>query len=313
MEKTVFLFPGQGSQHVGMGQDIYQEFDYVRELFDMAEEITKINLSRLCFKGPMEELTQTVNLQPAVMVVSLSFLIALEKEGFSPETAAGHSLGEYGALAATHIVSKQDAISLINMRGRLMNRESTRHQGAMHAIIGLDIDRVRELVAQVQKEGIVSVANHNTEQQIVITGSPGPVEKVSGLASAKGAKSIPLKVSGAWHSELIKGAEAEFRKFLEDIPFQIPTFPVVHNYTADFSPSDVTEIKEIMVKQLCNPVKWYDSVRLLMDHEIKNFVEIGPGKVLTGLVKKILPKEYPGNIFSINNLKTLENFLNILS
>ncbi len=313
MEKTVFLFPGQGSQSVGMGQDIYQEFDFVRELFDMAEEVTKINLSRLCFKGPMTELTRTVNLQPAIMIVSLSFLTILEKEGFLPDTAAGHSLGEYGALATAEIVSKNDAMRLIHMRGQLMHRESTRHDGAMHAIIGLGIDTVRKLVKQVQKEGIVSVANHNTQQQIVITGSPDPVAKVSSLAAAKGAKSIPLKVSGAWHSELIKGAEEEFQKFLKTFSFQPPKLPVVHNYTADFSPSDTSEIKNIMLKQLCNPVKWYDSVCLLMDHKIKNFVEIGPGKVLTGLVKKIMPRQYAGNTFFINNLKTLENFLNAVS
>ena len=309
MDKTVFLFPGQGSQYIGMGEDIYKEFDFVRELFDMAEETTKINLSRICFKGSMEELTRTVNLQPAILVVSLAFLAALEKESFSPEIAAGHSLGEYGALSAAKIVSKQDAIRMVHLRGELMHRESIRHRGVMHALIGLDIDTVRKLVEKVQKKGIVSVANHNTAQQIVITGSSGPVEKVSALASEKGAKSIPLKVSGGWHSELVKAAEGDFEKFLETISFHSPECPVIHNYTADISPRDTAEIKDILVRQLCSPVKWYDSVRLLMDRGIENFVEIGPGKVITGLVKKILPKDYPAKTYSINNMKTFENFL----
>ena len=204
MKKTAFLFPGQGSQSVGMGQEFYREYDTARELFDMIEEITRINISRLCFKGPMEDLTQTVNLQSAVTAVNLACLAAIEKEYNAYHFCVGHSLGEYSALNAAGVISREDIIRLVFKRGELMHRDATRHQGVMHAIVGLPIDEVCEMVSEGQKEGVVSVANHNTELQIVITGAEQPVARVSALASAKGAKSVPLKVSGAWHSALIK-------------------------------------------------------------------------------------------------------------
>jgi [acyl-carrier-protein] S-malonyltransferase len=308
VNKTVFLLPGQGSQTVGMCKDLYDEFALVRELFDMAEEITKNHLARLCFEGPMESLTRTVNLQPAITTVCLSFLVVLENEGIFPDIAAGHSLGEYGALCSSGIISRKDTIRVVDVRGKLMHRESLQHQGAMHAIVGLDINNVQEIVDEAAKEGVVSVANHNTQNQIVITGSPNPVKKASEIAARKGAKSIALNVSGAWHSELIRGAEKEFNKFLNDIEFHIPERPVVHNYTADLSPSDPDQIRTIMGQQLCHPVRWYDSVCKLNEMGVVNYAEIGPGKVLTGLVKKILPKNSSVKFFNINSLKTLESF-----
>jgi [acyl-carrier-protein] S-malonyltransferase len=308
LKKTAFLFPGQGSQSVGMGLDFYQEYDGVREIFDMAEDITKINISKLCFKGPFDELTQTVNLQPAVTTVNLACFFAIEKHGAGPDICAGHSLGEYSALHASGIISKQDTMKLVFKRGELMHREATRYQGAMHAIIGLPISAVQELVAEVQEQGIVAVANHNTEQQIVITGTPDMVKKVSALASSQSAKAIPLKVSGAWHSELIKGARDEFRDIIESMPFNPPERPVVFNVTADDA-KDPDEIKSIMARQLCSPVKWYDSVCRLMAENVEVFVEVGPGKVLTGLIKKILPKDYPCKTYTVNSMKQLEEFL----
>jgi [acyl-carrier-protein] S-malonyltransferase len=178
----------------------------------------------------------------------------------------------------------------------------------MHAIIGLPIDAVQELVAEVQKEGIVAVANHNAEQQIVITGAPDMVKKVSALASSRGAKAIPLKVSGAWHSELIKGAQEKFIDFMGSIHFSPPESPMLFNVTADYA-TDTDEIKSIMAGQLCSPVKWYDLVCKLMAEKVEVFVEVGPGKVLTGLIKKILPKDYPCNIYTVNDMKQLERFL----
>lgn len=308
MKKTAFLFPGQGSQIVGMGLDFYQEYDVVRELFDMAEEISKIKISDLCFKGPMEDLTQTVNLQPAVTAVNLACLSAVEKEGVRPDMCAGHSLGEYSAMRASDIVSPEDTFRMVFKRGELMHREASKNKGAMHAIIGLSIDEVAEIVDQVKKEGIVAIANHNAQKQIVITGSPGPVEKASSLAAAKGAKAIPLKVSGAWHSDLIKGAFDEFKDFIESIHFNTPQRPLIFNVTADVE-KDPDEIKSIMTRQLCSPVKWYDSMSKLMGKHIEIFAEVGPGKVLTGLLKKILPKDYPCRIFNISSMKALEQFL----
>ena len=291
-----------------MGQDIYQEFELVREIFDMASEIAKINLSRLCFKGPIEELTQTINLQPAITAVNLGMLTILEKESLAGEISAGHSLGEHSALCASGVITKEDTIRLVIKRGELMHREASQHLGAMHAIVGLPIDAVQEIVDDVQQQGIVSVANHNTETQIVITGSPGPVAKVSALVAEQGARAIPLKVSGAWHSELIRGAQEEFKAYLETIRFDAPTHSIVMNVTADFANAP-DEIRAIMVKQLCSPVKWYDSIQKMRDEEVEIFAEVGPGKVLTGLLKKILPSDYPVEIFNVNNMKTLEKFL----
>ena len=309
MSKTAFLFPGQGSQSVGMGQEFYQEYDVVREIFDMAEETVKMRIAKLCFKGPMEELTQTVNLQPAVTTVNLACLAILKKEGIEYDFCAGHSLGEYSALNAAGVVSGEDTLRLVYKRGALMHRESTRYKGAMHAIVGLPIAEVDDLVAEVQPQGVIAVANHNSELQIVITGSPQPVEKISMLAAQKGAKSIPLKVSGAWHSELIKGAEPEFKAVLAQIGFNPPEKSIILNVSADIS-SEADEIKDIMGRQLCSPVKWYDSMGKLMDAEVETFVEVGPGRVLAGLLKKILPADYPAKVYNISNMKQLEKFLN---
>ena len=308
MKKIAFLFPGQGSQAVGMGLDFYQEYDVVREIFDMAEEISKINISKLCFKGPMEDLTQTVNLQPAVTTVNLACLTAIEKEGVTPDICAGHSLGEYSAIRASDIVSREDTFRMVFKRGELMHREAGKNKGAMHAIIGLSIDVVEEIVSEAKIEGVVAVANHNAEKQIVITGSPDPVKKASSIASSHGARAIPLKVSGAWHSDLIQGAQDEFNDFIESIPFNTPQRPTIFNVTADFE-KEPDEIKSIMARQLCSPVKWYDSMCKLMAENIEIFVEVGPGKVLVGLLKKILPKDYPCQIFNVNSMKELERFL----
>ncbi len=308
MKKVAFLFPGQGSQSVGMGEELYREYDIVREIFDMTEEIARINISKLCFKGPMEELTMAVNLQPAVTAVNLACLAVIEKENVAYQFCAGHSLGEYGALCAAGVTSKADTVRLVFKRGELMHREADRYQGAMHAIVGLPIETVSELVDEVQKNGIVSVANHNTQEQIVITGEPPAVEQVSSMAADKGAKSVPLKVSGAWHSELIKGAQDEFKEFLGTIGFDAPQKQVLFNVTA--APEEnPAEIRNIMARQLCSPVRWYDTMNKLMEQEVEVFVEVGPGRVLAGLLKKILPRDYPGKFYNAANMKQLEKFL----
>jgi [acyl-carrier-protein] S-malonyltransferase len=307
-KKIAFLFPGQGSQAVGMARDLYEEYDFVREIFDMVDDITKSHISRLCFEGPMEELTLTVNLQPAVTAVNLSCLTVLEKEGVGPVLSAGHSLGEYSALRAANVLSSEDTFRLVFERGSLMHREATKHTGAMHAILGLNITAVQAMVDKAKEKGTVAVANHNTAEQIVTTGAPEAVEYASELAAAEGAKAIPLKVSGAWHSELIRGAESDFKAFLDGITFQAPTTPVIFNVTAAFE-SNPDEIKQIMARQLCSPVRWYDSVCKMQEEGITVFAEVGPKKVLTGMARKIIPRDYEHETFNVDSMKGIEKFL----
>jgi [acyl-carrier-protein] S-malonyltransferase len=291
-----------------MGEDFYREFDFVREIFDMVEEITKIHVSRLCFKGPLEELTQTVHLQPALTAVNLACLAALRRANADFARCAGHSLGEYSALFAAGVIGREDTIRLVFRRGELMHREACRHPGAMQAIVGLPLAEVEALVAEGVKTGVVAVANHNMETQIVITGAPEPVAYVGALAAAKGAKAVPLKVSGAWHSELIRGAEPEFNEILVKTAFQVPRLRVILNVTAAET-SDPAELREIMSRQLCSPVRWYDSMCRMRDAGTEVFVEVGPGKVLSGLLRKILPKEHPARIFNVGTLAQLEEYL----
>ena len=250
----------------------------------------------------------TVNLQPAVTAVNLACLAAIEKEYRDYHCCAGHSLGEYSALTAAGVISKEDAIRLVFKRGELMHRDAIRNPGVMHAIVGLPIDEVSEMVSEGQKGGVVSVANHNTELQIVITGAEKAVAQVSALATASGAKSVPLKVSGAWHSTLIKDAQHEFKEYLETISFNTPQKSVFFNVTADAS-DDPDEIREIMGRQLCSPVRWYDAMKKMIDEDVEVFVGVGPGRVLAGLLKKILPRDHPCKIYNVGNMKQLEKFL----
>lgn len=305
MKKIAFLFPGQGSQSVGMGDDIYQAFPEARELFDSAQALTGLPVTELCFKGPLEVLTQTVNLQPAVTAMNLACLAVLIKRGIIPAVTAGHSLGEYSALCAAGVVSGEDTLKLVHRRGILMHREATKHIGAMQAVVGLTIDAVQEIVQQVQPEGVVAVANYNTEKQIVITGAPEPVEKAAALTVQKGAKAVPLKVSGAWHSRLIQGAEQEFADILKTIPFQPARCDVLLNVTGA-AEKDPAAIQSVMCRQLCSPVRWYPAMKEMMAMGVEAIVEVGPGRVLAGILKQILPRDYPCKVYTANTVKNLE-------
>jgi [acyl-carrier-protein] S-malonyltransferase len=205
-----------------------------------------------------------------------------------------------------------DTLRLVFKRGQLMHRESLKNKGAMSAIVGLEIDAVDKLVKTGQQVGVVSVANHNSGQQIVITGEPEAVASVSEAARSVGARAIPLKVSGAWHSDLIKGAETEFIAFLDTFRFASPTSTVIHNVTAE-SCNDGKEIQRLMALQLCSPVKWYDTILRLMTEGVEVFVEVGPGKVLTGLLKKIVPADVEYRVFNVGNMKTLEALVSELA
>ncbi len=293
---------------MGMGQDLFQSFDGVKEIFKAADTATGLPISKLCFEGPMEELTQTVNLQPAITAVNLACLSIIQSRGIRPTVCAGHSLGEYSALYAAGVVTAADCMRLVHKRGELMHREATRHQGAMSAIVGLAIEEVNLVVKEVSGQGVVAVANHNSADQIVITGAPAAVEAAGHAATAQGGRAIALKVSGAWHSPLIQGAEEEFRAFLNQIPFKTPQCPVIHNVTAD-TLSDPEQIKALMARQLCSPVRWYDSMLKMVKEGVQEYVEIGPGKVLTGLLKKILPAGAEVAVHNVSDQKSLEKYL----
>ena len=262
-EKIAFLFPGQGSQYIGMGKDIMGEFPEVKEIFEQMDDICQKPISKLCFEGPMDELTLTVNLQPAITAVSLACLTALNKSGINPNISAGHSVGEYAALVSVGAISGYDALRLVKKRGELMHRESLERPGSMAAVIGLNIEAVGEIVVEAGEKGILAIANHNTADQIVITGENGPLSQAISLIKENGGKAIPLKVSGAWHCKLIENAVDDFRKSMEDISFSTPETTMLFNATAERE-SDPEKIKDIMALQLIRPVKWYDIILKMM-------------------------------------------------
>ncbi len=307
-QKIAFLFPGQGSQSMGMGGDITDQFPDAKKIFEQVDEICEKPISRLCFEGPMEELTLTVNLQPAITAVNLACLTALNKSGVRATVSAGHSLGEYAALASAGSLSEYDALSLVNKRGELMHREALANPGSMAAVLGMDIEAVGKIVAQAAETGVLAVANHNTAEQIVITGEKEPLSQAVDLVKEKGGKAIPLKVSGAWHCSLMQNAVDDFRQFMESVSFLTPESTILFNATAE-GESDPERIKDLMAEQLIRPVRWYDILLKMVADGVDVFVEVGPKKVLTGLLKKVLPRDTEAKLYNVEDMQSLESFL----
>lgn len=288
MSKIAILFPGQGSQFVGMGKDFLENDSDAQALMAKAEEVSGFPLKELCLEGPMEDLTRTLHLQPAMTVLNLICWQALAKAGVKGDFFAGHSLGEYSALYASGVLSAEDTLKLVTERGRLMEREATAHPGAMSAILKLGIDDVEEIVAACKDKGEVTAANYNSAQQIVISGEKVAVEAAGALAAEKGGKAIALPVSGAWHSKLVAGAIPDFEKAMAAVTFNSPHGSMFFNVTAA-PETDPLAIRAIMSEQIAAMVKWYEIIMAMYEQGTTTFIEVGPKKVLTGLMKKLLP------------------------
>lgn len=293
---VALLFPGQGSQYAGMGKDLYDTFPAAKAVFDKADSILGFSLSKLCFEGPLPELTRTQNCQPAVLTASIAAFEALKTvTSYKLQVisyAAGLSLGEYSALIACGVLSFEDGLRLVRKRAVLMEEAAKKYPGKMSAVLGLERSVVQEICLAAQAE----IANLNCPGQIVITGKAESVEKAKSLAEEKGAKRVlDLEVSGAFHSGLMREAAEEFRAFLQNTQLKEAVIPLVSNVTAG-PLRNPSEIRENMVKQIYSPVRWEDSVRFIIAQGVKTFYEIGPGGVLKGLLRKIDPSAQVINI-----------------
>jgi len=291
MKKTAIIFPGQGSQYVGMGREFMELDGDARALMEMARETSGLPLDRLCLDGPMEDLTRALHLQPALTVVNLICWQQLQKAlpGLQPVFFAGHSLGEYNALFAAGVLSAGDTMALVTRRGELMEREGAAHPGGMRAVLGMTIEEIDPLLAGYDAGGMVVVANHNSEKQVVISGDSEGLDGFSDLCRDRGAKVIPLKVSMANHSPLVAGAVDDFFAFMSGITFNRPVVPVVFNLTAAVE-ADPDAIRDIMARQIASRVRWYELIGMMLKDGVEVFVEAGPRTVLTGLMKKIVPR-----------------------
>lgn len=286
MNHLAALFPGQGSQQVGMGKDLSETYPSAREAFGRADEILGLPLSRICWEGPEEELTQTQNAQPAILVHSLATWTVIREElAGRVKYSAGHSLGEFAAYCAAGSLDFEDAVRLVRRRGELM---AEARAGTMAAVVGLEPAVVEEICGEVRADGgVVVAANYNSPQQLVISGEAEAVGEASGKAKAAGAKMVrPLAVSGAFHSPLMSDAESGLRAELGNVTFRDPEFPVVSNVTAE-PVDDADTARQTLVSQLTAPVRWTQSMTRIAGEGIVEFVEIGPGRVLTGLLRRI--------------------------
>jgi [acyl-carrier-protein] S-malonyltransferase len=302
--KIAILFPGQGSQYLGMGKAFLETDRDAEQLMELAEEASSLPIKKLCLEGPMEELTQAVNLQPALTTANLICWQAVEKAGIAADYFAGHSLGEYSALCAAGVLSKADTLRLVTERGRLSDREGTKNPGAMQAILGLTLDEVEKILFGLSSDGIAIVANHNTEMQIVISGEKEALQEADGIVTDRGGRAITLNVSVANHSPLIAGAVPDFEKVLNSIPFSAPVKPVLFNVTAA-EETDPDVIRTIMSQQIVSRVRWFEIINNMIDKGVNIFIEVGPKTVLKGLLKKIAPKSTGVKTFQIDSPETL--------
>ena len=306
---NALLFPGQGSQVVGMGKEFYDNFDIVKKIFKQADEKLNLPLSKIILEGPEEKLLLTKNTQPAILTVSYSIYKVLRDE-FNFETEfkyfAGHSLGEYSALVCAKSLNFPDAIYLLQQRGIAMQEAVPAGRGNMIAILGSKIDLIKDLLSSLKNEGVCEIANDNAEGQVIISGDKNKVNLLKTLLKNNNIKSIPLKVSAPFHCSLMKSAAENMREKINNTSFNKPTIKIVSNVTAE-PVNDQNQIKDLLIKQIFSTVKWRESLLTMSKDGINNFIEIGPGKALVGMVKRTLKNS---NSFSINSIADIKNLIN---
>lgn len=310
MVKLAYIFPGQGSQSIGMGKDLYENFEEAKKVFDQADKTLGKSITKICFEGPEEDLKQTINTQPAILTTSIAALEVLKsKLKLKPDFVAGHSLGEYGALYESGVLTLENTLKLIQKRAALMNETKG---GSMAAVLGLDEEKVLECLKEASATGYVSVANYNCPGQIVITGEESGIAKATEILSAAGAKRVlPLAVSGAFHSELMKGASQEFEKYLQDFELNDAQIPVITNVDAEIT-TNAADFKSKMPQQIHSSVYWTQTIQKMIENGVDTFVEIGPGKVLAGLNKKINAEIKTYNVFDKASLESCLEAINLL-
>jgi len=313
MGKIGFLFSGQGSQYIGMGKDLIEKYKSSKDVFDEADEALEMDLTKMVTEGDQDELNLTENTQPAVLTTSVAALKAAEKKGLKPDVVAGLSLGEYTALVAAGALAFAAAVKLVKKRGRYMQDAVPEGKGTMAAIIGLDENKVQEAVDEARQYGIVECANFNCPGQIVIGGEIEAVEKASSLAREKGAKLVaPLKVSAPFHTSMLKPAADKLAEELKNINFEDLSVPLVSNVFAEYI-EHKDHIKDILKNQVMKPVQWERSIQKMVNDGVDTFVEIGPGKTLSGFIKKIGRKEkIKLKIVNIEDVKSLEKAVETL-
>ena len=310
---SAFLFPGQGSQIVGMGLEFYNSFELVKKIFKNADDKLQYPISKMILEGPEDKLKLTENTQPAILTVSYS-IFKVMKEEFQLETNrikyfAGHSLGEYSALVCAESLTFLDALYLLYERGKSMQEAVPIGQGGMIAVMGTKINELKDLIKNENiSNGVCEVANDNAEGQVILSGNKESIEKFQTILKSKKIKSIPLKVSAPFHCSLMKPAARNMEEKINKINFKQPSHDIVVNVSA-LPEKDPVQIKKNLVEQICSTVKWRETINFISDSGVVNFIEVGPGKVLTGMVKRTKKN---ANCFSINSIADIRNLINEL-
>lgn len=312
--KIAVLFPGQGSQYLGMGKELIDAAEGNRELMTMAEEVCGLDLQKLINDGPMEELTRNSILQPAITITNMICWQSLKNELGDKQVScfAGHSLGEYSALYAAGVLRADDCMRLVAKRGFLMEREGKANPGGMRAVLGLDINEVEQVISGYEGPGVVTAANHNTPQQIVLSGDMEGLDAVTPVVEEKGGKVIALNVSVANHSPLVANAVPDFTSFMKDIVFDAPKTPVYFNVSGA-TEKDSSGIKDMMSRQIVSRVHWCDIISAMLAEGVDTFIEVGPKTVLKGMMRKITPKGVKVTSLQCDSPETITNCLKKLA